>query len=353
MPNATEASRSQKEKRLSPIEKLPTAVHHFSLFPFLSDACLYNMTVTSKEMLSDYCNSPSRIKQKKASHQLLTHVVRGEEEQALTMLEDNPGLLLFASNATAYSKHIYSNYTPFQAALLCHDVTLWQKMEPYFDKLPNGREEKARQFNAIFPEGISHPSPYDFNALVETITHSSADDIDAALQKTQNDTEIFRVLNRFRSDFKALAMQETFFNPWHLIGALKVYREQFDNWSLAQRDLFWRQVIGYTERFVPACFAQAFVQGLYFIVEEHAPLVRSFKFKYDNCSYFPLVDSSGLGFDFGVYGRCGWPPRRHAWREAGDGVARLLINHIEQIQQNYLNLSEACSMASPLRTMTP
>lgn len=338
-----EVSKGTGKKILSSIEKLPTALHHFGIFPFLSDADLYNIAVTSRERLGNYRGSPSRIKQKEASHQLLTHVVKGEEEQALAMLAANPGLLLFASNATDYSGRTYNNYTPFQAALLCHDVTLWKKMEPYFDRLPNGREEKARQFNAIFPESIPHQRPYDFSALAETITHSSAADINAALQKIQNDTEICEALNHFRSDFTALAMQEMFFNPLHLIKAFNVYKEQFDNWSWGQRDLFWRQVIGYTERFLPACFAQAFVQGLYSIVEEHTPLVRSFKFKYNNDFYFPLVDSHALGFDFGA----------GAMELVGQGAAHDLIlrNYVEQIHQNYVDLSAACSVPEcPLRT---
>jgi hypothetical protein len=279
---------------------------------------------------------------------LLSHIVRAEEALALKMIRANLKLLLHTSEATDYSNRTYRGYTPFQAALLCHDVALWKKMEPYFDRLTDGQAEKAKQFNALSPEGIPHGTPYDFSDLIQTITNSSAADIDAALNKTQNDTAICNALNHFRCDFTALAMQETFFNPSHLIKALEVYNEQFPNWSWEQRDLFWRQVIGYTERFLPACLAQAFIQGLYYIVEEQQPLVRSLKFKHDSDALYPLLDSSGLGFDFGidpggwglVEGRC---PR---WAAGGR-----LSTYVEQIRQNYVDLRTACGVPeSPLRT---
>lgn len=288
------------KKILSPIEKLPTELHHYTIFNHLPDEDLYRLSQTSPAMYAE-CKAPL---QERAMKKLLFYVVRAEEALALKMIRANLKFLLHTSGATDYSNRTYRGYTPFQAALLCHDVRLWKKMEPYFDGLPDGQTEKAKQFNELFPEGIPQGTPYDFSVLIQTITTSSAADIDAALEKTQNDTAICNALNHFRGDFKALAMQETFFNPLHLIRALKVYNEQFDNWSWAKRDLFWRQVIGYTQRFLPACLAQAVVQGLYSIVEEQQPVGRSLKFKYDSGSYFPLVDSSGLGFDFAM-GACG------------------------------------------------
>lgn len=354
MHNKAEASGSQNRKRLSRIEALPTAVHHLGLFSFLSEQDLGNLAQASKALQQDYSNSPSRIK---ASEKLLTHIVKAEEEQALAMIDANPTLLLYASNAIDYSNRLYSNQTPFQAALLCHDVTLWKKMEPYFERPSNGEGEKTRQFNALFPQGIPERRPYDFSALAQIITNSAEADINAALQKTQNNTEICQALNHFRDDFTALSMQEMFFNPSHLLEALKIYSEQFDSWSWGQRNLYWRQVIGYTQRFVPACFAQAFVQGLYCVVEEKQPLARSLKFKYDDGSYFPLRASSGLGFDFGICAVGAAMRRSHfvfsvggAWRL----VPGMLINYVEQIQQSFLALSVECNMPmSPLRTTTP
>ncbi len=326
MKEHTEVRQGTNQNRLSPIENLHTHLHHYSIFNYLSDKELYELSQTSNAMFTE-CRGPLL---EKAGRKLLSHIVKAEEVLALSMIRVNPRLLLHTSGAIDYSKRPYMGYTSFQAALLCHDVTLWKKMEPYFDELPNGREEKAKQFNALFSEGIPKQTPYDFTALVQIITNSFATDIDAALKKTQNNTLICQALHQFKADFTTLSMREAFFNTSHLIKALQVYNEKFHNWSWHQRNLFWRQVIGYVQRFVPACYAQAFVQGLNYLIEKKRPLERALKFKYDSDSYFPLLDSGGLGFDFAIYSQ---RLPRSLTSSACMNATRELINYVEQIQQ--------------------
>ncbi|WP_133130563.1 hypothetical protein [Legionella yabuuchiae] len=279
---------------LSLLEQLPTELIQKHIAPCLSGKALAALSNSSTTMFS-HCQSP-------AAKRLISHVVKGEEAEALEMIDANPRLLLIPSQATDYSGRSYTGFMPFQVALLCHDVTLWKKIEPYFDTLPNGQEEKARQFKALFPQGLPKQEPYDFNTLVQVITNSSIADITAAIYKADNDTTICHALKGFRATFTDLAMKETFFNPLHLIEALKVYDAQFDYWSSNQKALFLPQVIGYIQRFLPTSYAQALCQGLNFVVEEKKPLYRSLKFQYEHgVSYFPLDDSSGLGFDFGVF----------------------------------------------------
>ena len=346
-----EVSNGTGEKILSPMEKLHTNLHRYSIFNYLPDEGLYRLSQTSHTMYAE-CKSLLLLLERERQ-KLVSHIVKAEEEQALAMIRANPKILLYASKAIDYSGRLYNNYTPFQAALLCHDVTLWKKMELYFDGLPDGQTKKAKQFNELFPEGIPRGAPYDFSVLIQTITTSSEADIAAALQKIQNDTALCNALNHFRHDFNTLSMQETFFNPSHLMRALKIYIEQFANWSWAKRDLFWRQVIGYTERFLPACFAQAFIQGIYSIVQEEQPLERSLMFKYDGGSYFPLVDSSGLGFDFGIYGGTEAKPdvgAPGAWPR-GYEIGQFMTNYVRQIYLNYDDLSATCRVPeSPLQT---
>lgn len=337
---------------LSLLEQLPTELILGPLAHYLSNEDLWNLSQASKAMFF----SCQPLLEKQASKILLSHIVKGEEAAALEMIDANPRLLLISSQATDYSGRSYQGITPFQAALLCHDVTLWKKIEPYFDKLPNRQEEKVSQFKAIFPEGAPKQESYDFTELVQVISNSSDADIMAALRKENNDTPICQALKGFRTAFTDLAIKEMFFNPSHLIDALKVYDAQFDRWSWNQRDLFWRQVIGYTQRFLPACYAQAFCQGLYYILEEKKPLSRSLKFQYDSVSYYPLTDSSGLGFDFVLarFGAVGVPSRNASHRPWSARTWRpRLINYVEQIQQNYLDLSTACGMMdNPSRTTT-
>ena len=271
------------------LEQLPIEVLQGPIAKYLLKEDLLRLSQVSRTMFFAYCDPLAKT--------LLSHIVKGEEAEALQMIDANPRLLRIRSKAIDYSGRIYQDFMPFQAALLCHDVTLWKKIEPYFDKLPNGREEKIRQFKALFPEGLPQQEPYDFNTSVQVISASPDAEIKAALEKTQNDTKLRRALTTFRSDFTAVAMKEIFFNPLHLIEALKIYDAQFDRWSWNQRDLFWRQVIGYTQRFLPAYYAQAFCTGLYYISEQKESPRRSLNFRFGRGSYFPLSESSGLGFD--------------------------------------------------------
>ena len=169
-----------------------------------------------------------------------------------------------------------------------------------------------------------------------------------------------QAIKAFREDFTATSMKETFFNPQHLIEAFNVYVQQYNSWDVNQLCLFWSQVIGYIQRFLPSCYAQAFCQGLYDVAENKKPHGRSLKFENDSQLYFPLADSSGLGFDFGIYSCPCMIAGTPTWRARGLGVelataiTRLLKKYVEQIQQNYLDLSAACSVSdSPLRTVTP
>jgi len=117
---------------------------------------------------------------------------------------------------------------------------------------------------------------------------------------------------------------EKIFNPYHLLRAYEAYNQFFDQCQrdgsdadYNKRDLCWRQMFGYAQRFVPACYAQAFVQGLWNLVKvdgyqgndwQPEALERNLKFEYDLDlrSYFPAISTfspavcSGLGFDFVV-----------------------------------------------------
>jgi len=40
--------------------------------------------------------------------------------------------------------------------------------------------------------------------------------------------------------------------------------------------LFWRQVVGYVQRYLTSCYAQAFSQSLWDVVDQKKPLKRAF-----------------------------------------------------------------------------
>lgn len=127
-------------------------------------------------------------------------------------------------------------------------------------------EEATRQYHEVFPEGhekyFASQTPFDFGVLLDVITQSSEAELEAALAKQRNDSRLCQTLNQFRVAFTERSQQEKVFNSQHLIKALQLHEENFHRWNWNQRDLFWRQVIGYVQRFLPANIAQDVPRGL-------------------------------------------------------------------------------------------
>lgn len=345
MPKVNEgnASAGPNEDSLS-LKDLPVEIHE-QIAKYLPAGDLLRMTQTSKLMFFYYNN----LLQKR----LLSHIVKGEEAQALEIIEGRPGLLLMRSDATDYSGRCYKGFTAFQAALLCHDVTLWKKIMPYFDKLDNGKEEKVKQFKELFPEGIPEQKPYDFSSLNAVFVRSSDDDIKAAINKEDNTTEIYQALKDFRKNFRDLAIKELFFNPSHLLKASTFFLELQDE----RRLLYTHRVMGYIQRFLPACYAQAFCQGIYSIVNNRKPLERSLvikhldPFKFDESPpkenektvyFYPL---GGPADDFAIYGT--YPGEFHA-TSANDTITVIfscVAGAVSGARDEYSALNTDCQVA--------
>ena len=174
------------------------------------------------------------------------------------------------------------------------------------------KDELVRQYQEIFPEGhdayYQKQTPFDFSQIVEAISQSSDADVQKALSlELPNQTVLWSGLEQFRADFTQRSSQETVFNPQHLLKAFELYDSQFDRWSWNQRDLFWRQVVGFVQRFLPANSAMDFAQGLYNRVEAKEKSKRSFNFTFGGGAIFPpSFDSfSGLGYEFACGRRAG------------------------------------------------
>jgi len=288
-----------KGSLLNSFENLPTELLQGPIGKFMSTEDLLALSKVSSTLFFTYCD--------RLATTLLSHIVKGEEAEALKMIAAKPSLLCTRAKATDYSGRSYKDVTPFQAALLCHDSTMMLKMEPYFDKLPNGAAEKLSQFRQLFPDGLPQQKPYDFTWIIQVFSESQDDDLEAAFRRENNNTPFDQALKKFRETFTDLVMKEIFFNPSHFITALKIYDTQFKSWSDTQRNSFWGTIVGYTQRFLPACYAQAICQGLYLILKEKKPLSRSFNFTYNNGEYYPLTNSYfSLGFNFAVW----WPPEQ-------------------------------------------
>lgn len=132
-------------------------------------------------------------------------------------------------------------------------------------------------------------------------------------------TELAIALTQFRSLLKS-KMNEIVTIGWHfntalLYRAFEIYDDHYhdyfgSDWSDPRATLFWQQVIGYIQRFLPANYLQAFCDGLYKTekkLRNGSPQNRSFKlnrYDWDWCSWiladlYPRLASS-LGFDFAI-----------------------------------------------------
>lgn len=257
--------------------------------------------------------------------ELVQAIVYGDLKKSEAILQANSDLLntLLTEKVTVfdYSRRKVKNKTALQAALCAMDDELCEMLAKYMTK-----EDMLSQYQAIFPEGhetyYQSQTAFDFTQIVDAISNSNPADVGKALSlELPNVTVLWASLEQFRADFTKRSYQETVFNPQHLIKTFALYDEKYNNWSENQRYLFWRQVIGYVMRFLPANIAMDFAQGLSGRVEKKVKSKRSFNFTYGGGSIFPLVlDSSlaGLGYNYacGIGGAwTGWyacclPPLR-------------------------------------------
>jgi len=257
-------------------------------------------SLTAFSQASFYANTltkPALIK--KAAEKLLNHVIRGEEAEAKKMLEAKPRLLLERGLVTDYSGRQIEG-TAFQLALGAEDTQMCEMIAPYFNRLTDraGEAEKLKQYQIQFPEQeekaevIREDTP-DIAALKQLIQ---------TIRTSNTDEECEPALAAFREFLKPKGVIKTgkHFNAELLLTAFQLYDESYVDWNSRKNNLCWCKVVGYIQRFLPACYAQAFCRGLSGLVERGDKLRRSLEFLYDpGVFFFPLSSSpSGLGYEY-------------------------------------------------------
>lgn len=257
-------------------------------------------------------------------------VVYGNEIGVLQMLSDNPHLMKQKANVIDYSGRIVDHATPFQMALRAGDDVMADKIKALYIVLDpeNGQEVLDTQFKEIFPRGIAQhlkeqkQSANNFeqdylNPLVDAIIKAPHDDILAALGKYNNDSVLCTELNRFKTGFTEISLREKIYNPWHLVKAFEKYCDvDRARWlsggyepthRLKQLLLFWRQVIGWEERYMTTNYVQSVCTGFCNIVKHHKPLQREMNLDINETNqcikFFPLDINYAfrLGSEFAVF----------------------------------------------------
>lgn len=245
--------------------------------------------------------------------ELLHHIIYGDPVSAMKMLQKNPRLLLLSGDCVAPSGDRILGVTPYECALSAGDDDMALQIKACFSKIDNGAEE-AKQYEKLKPFIDAMPTQkpsYDLNSLFDIIIKSSNDDVTAALNCDQAipKSELWNALEAFRKHFAPRDIKEGMhFNYQDLQQAFNIYAAKFSELKNSGNkydkcDLFWRQVIGYIQRGLPACDRQAFAQGINYIVEHGEKLQRKFDFRYGGGG-FPITDGEvsfdGIGYKWAV-----------------------------------------------------
>jgi hypothetical protein len=344
---------------LAPVAKnRPSSAMRQSPFEMLPDEMLTEIArwlpdqppsdPTKLSALSNYIGTAKRFHFLLQPQHILTkflqYVVYGNQKQAEAILKDanlRSQLLQQKAQVIDYSgRTIYG--TALQLALGAEDVKyhddeecMTEMLKGYLKQLPNGDTLIAQQIAEQFPEGWEEKekarAQRDLAALKTVIcaikNNQEGDNCDADIQAFRRYLDAENKSNVIK--------QGKHFNVQLLADAFNLYAEKYidfsrdmDGMASSKNTLFWRKTIGYIERYVTACYAQALSQGVFTIVQNGDKLRRSLTFLAPGrSSFFPLDADPGfrLGEEAAVSGGSEFRGRLLPdgdWCEAGPSSAR-------------------------------
>lgn len=346
---------SQTPKPETSIKYVPTEVMKLT-GSFCDTRSLAALAVTSKYHHRIFREDKKGELRKRAVQQLLHYIVAPKPEEAPealnkaeAIIKANPDLLLEIGEVETYAadlegNHVWVSGTPLGLALAAEDHEMAVMIAKYLDEYFPG--EKQRQHRAQFPNEEKEEKTEDFahtadGKALHTIVNAIGKASDRACEQVLNhereiaadDKEaqtLLTELNAFREYIKPKGVITTgkHFNMQLLIKAFALYDRKyvaFGHWDSHKNNLCWRKLIGYMQRFLPACYAQAFAQGIHYIVECGGKLRRSFEFRYGGGSYFPLDSDPNfrLGYNYAAArGNLGRGDRGMAVVDGSDLFAR-------------------------------
>ncbi len=264
----------------------------------------------------------------------LKSIVAGDEDRVMAILEgvntsDLERLLLHKGIVTDFSGRSIEG-TGLQIALGAEDAEICEIMVPFFKRIPHGTDHQLQQYNIQYPANdTTSNTTQDMQAIEKVfasiISAKSVDECEPALTEFRNYFTPVSVIRKGRH-----------FDVMLLVKAYKMYGKnyiQLGDWNSNMNNLCWTNVIGYLQRQLPACYAQAFCQGLVSIVVNKQLLQRSFHFLEADYELFPLDQKPDfrLGYHYagGQWGL--WDGKSSA--ERATSSAESLEIYIEQKQQ--------------------
>lgn len=260
--------------------------------------------------------------------------------------------------------------TALQIALSAEDDQLAKILIPYLDKI--NPELKTQQRQQQFPEGQEEKErirqaqdAYALQTIIKAIQKADEKECQAVLENEDTNGPLMDALKAFRDYLEPKNVIKTGkqFNMQLFIDALRLYVKKYETfsctiernkWAAPKNKLFWCKVIGYIERFLPTCYAQALNDGLHDIVIYYKPLGDSLKLKNDatgkSFSYFPLKRGAtdGLGFTYVIY-------RGMTWSEASAlGMVMSMITNLEKyVEKKQQSCGNLCGLVENSMVLAP
>jgi len=283
---------------------------------------------------------------KMAAEKLALHAVRGEYDQVCAIIKKSPQLLLEnPGKITDYSGRTIDSESVYRVILGTEDVEIIAAAKQAL-VTHAGKAVADEQYNAQFLAGWFEVEEKEWSELSDQLKKldeaiHAATDYDIKFDEKHQLTFLSEKVATELAKFHAL-LEETkkrpiktgrHFNSNFFQAVCKHYDRLCNNfdWTGAKCKLFWQRMIGYIQRFLPACDAQAFVAGLYITannLKTGNKQNRDFSLevwshaeaKLVSSHFYPLVDSL-LGVDYAACGGRRWRARAPGARLAlGGGV---------------------------------
>ena len=243
-------------------------------------------------------------------------------KNTMTYAPDTLRSLLVTKKIVKSDSGLPSTGAPLQLALGAQDPEMIDTIQEALRTLPEGEElinaQRAEQFPGDWEEAEKKTWAPILSAMKDVFTElerspNEAVTCDAKEKKfTIHCPELKTTLETFRG-LLAKKMQECVttgrhFNPALWLDAFREYDdeaawEKRGGWNSTRNNLAWCQIIGFIQCFLPAVDKMATAQGIYYIVEDHESLKRSFKFRHEpDVSIYPGLEKDGwvLGENFAV-----------------------------------------------------
>lgn len=217
----------------------------------------------------------------KNTKQAALYILRGKKDEALAMIDQDNSLLLQVLPSVTLKKHAshvgdtFVNCKLFQLALSTYDHELYNAIGQRLESM-YGHDEKAKQFNEQFPNGVKSTKRYRavFDTLIKTIASDTT--IDFVNGQNIMNEETKAELQAFKYSMMQTQMP---FDLQIVVDVIEAYEKanNDNDMTVLQREFYLRCVFGLIEKFVPYYVAMALSEedDFFDVMEGNKKVTRS------------------------------------------------------------------------------